>query len=411
MTQDQFYKQTISFTLNRQSYSFNVSQELFSSHAIDAGTQRLLRTLLHPIFSAHPVHSIQTNRQTPKKILDLGCGYGPIGIVLAQQNPQAEVHFVDRDALAIEYAKQNVNQNKLKNKCRFYASLGYDSVKDNNFDLIVSNIPAKVGEQVLEHFLYDAQQHLSKNGSVAIVVVEEINKIANKLLTENENIKITLKKSWPGHHVYHYEFLTSASQTTPPAFESGKYVRAKHNFYWDNHEFQLTTTYHLREFDQLGFDTQLLLNNLENVAAPVQSVIVINPGQGYIPLAVAKKTIPQKIILVDRDLQALKTSRANLVQAEYPAENIILNHQVNWDIEAKPISALIGVIPEKQSIQVYEMWLEQASEILESMGQLLLSSTSTTIYKLEKINKKQKHFEVVAREKNKGMSCVLLQKR
>lgn len=143
----------------------------------------------------------------------------------------------------------------------------------------------------------------------------------------------------------------------------------------------------------------------------MQSVIVINPGQGYIPLAVAKKTIPQKIILVDRDLQALKTSRANLVQAEYPAENIILNHQVNWDIEAKPISALIGVIPEKQSIQVYEMWLEQASEILESMGQLLLSSTSTTIYKLEKINKKQKHFEVVAREKNKGMSCVLLQKR
>lgn len=399
MPSDPYYKQTICFSLNKQDYSFNVSQELFSSHAVDNGTQRLLRTFLQPAISP------------PKKILDLGCGYGPIGIVLGKQYPQAEVHFVDRDALALEYAKQNVVLNHVQNPTFFYASLGFDNVKDKDFDLIVSNIPAKVGERVLKHFLADAQHHLANNGLVAIVVVEEINALVHRLLTENENIRIWLNKSWSGHHVYHYKFLSAVETSSHSAFESGKYDRMLQFFPWNKHNFQLNTTHHLREFDQLRFDTKLLLDNLAKIPPTQPSVMIIYPGQGHIPLAVAEKLNPQKISLVDRDLQALKTSKKNLVEAEFSAESIRLHHQIDWEVEMESISALIGLIPEKQNPQVYEMFLKQARELLSKKGVMLICSSSTTLFRIEDINKQLKLFKVIAREKNKGMSCVLFGKR
>jgi len=67
---DPFYKKTIQFEFKKHVLKFNASQDLFSSQSIDKGTQRLLRTFL----------PIETKKS--KKILDLGCGYGPIGISL-----------------------------------------------------------------------------------------------------------------------------------------------------------------------------------------------------------------------------------------------------------------------------------------------------------------------------------------
>ena len=125
---------------------FRVSQALFSSHQIDTGTQRLLKTVLDFPFDEGG------------KILDLGCGYGPIGLTLAKRNPGSFVHMVDRDILAVDYARQNGILNGLDN-CIAYGSLGYDDVTEHDFDLIISNIPGKAGETVITALLEDARYY------------------------------------------------------------------------------------------------------------------------------------------------------------------------------------------------------------------------------------------------------------
>jgi 16S rRNA (guanine1207-N2)-methyltransferase len=81
-----YFKKEIPFRYKNQQLLFRVSQDLFSSQIIDYGTQRLLRTL-----NNEQVHF--------NKLLDVGCGYGVIGISLKKTNPSAIVHMIDKDML------------------------------------------------------------------------------------------------------------------------------------------------------------------------------------------------------------------------------------------------------------------------------------------------------------------------
>ncbi|MEJ7654646.1 MAG: methyltransferase [Chloroflexia bacterium] len=161
MNQDPYFKKVIPFVHGDVSLTFRVSQDLFSSYDVDVGTRFLLRTLATEGVSGG------------RAILDLGCGYGPIGLTLGKVNKDAEVHMVDRDALAVECARQNAELNELPD-AQVYGSLGYYDVRKSDFDLIVSNIPAKAGEPVVTHLLRGAAPSLAPGGLVAVVVVTRL---------------------------------------------------------------------------------------------------------------------------------------------------------------------------------------------------------------------------------------------
>lgn len=72
---------------------FKTTYGMFSYKEIDQGTKLLINSI--DVTSA-------------KTILDLGCGYGPIGICLAKENPSADVYLVDRDFIAVEYAEKKL---------------------------------------------------------------------------------------------------------------------------------------------------------------------------------------------------------------------------------------------------------------------------------------------------------------
>jgi 16S rRNA (guanine1207-N2)-methyltransferase len=99
MLEDAYYKKTVVFNAWKQSLKFRVSQELFSSHDIDAGTKLLLRTV------------VEADYPKPGSILDMGCGYGPLGLTLGSLYRDASVHMVDKDALALNYSRQNAELN------------------------------------------------------------------------------------------------------------------------------------------------------------------------------------------------------------------------------------------------------------------------------------------------------------
>ena len=135
--------------------TFSATWGLFSPKAIDAGTQLLIEHL-----------DIQEN----DTCLDLGCGYGAIGITLAKCVQTATVYMVDKDFVAVDYAHKNVQQNRLQN-CHVLLSNGFSHLPDIQFDLIASNLPANVGKELLQIFLTDAKQHLKPDGRLYVVTI------------------------------------------------------------------------------------------------------------------------------------------------------------------------------------------------------------------------------------------------
>ena len=200
--QDVYFKKIIPFNFRKQSLRFRTSQELFSSHDIDLGTRFLLRTVLE---AGYP---------RPQRILDAGCGYGPLGLTLKKLYPDSLVHLFDRDALAVEYTRQNSELNGIPD-VEVYGSLGYDDVKRNDFDLILSNIPGKAGEKVIRYLLEDAACYLSPGGIVAVVIVEPLEGLVASVLEESPDIEILLRRKRPGHAVFHYRFTRRPPEDTP----------------------------------------------------------------------------------------------------------------------------------------------------------------------------------------------------
>jgi 16S rRNA G1207 methylase RsmC len=129
---------------------------VFSPRAIDDGTLLLMKYL---------------DIDECDKCLDLGCGYGPIGLSVAKSCPQGEVHMVDKDFVAVELSNNNAKLNHIDN-AKAYLSDAFLSVnKDNYFDQIISNVPAKVGREQLSIILYDAYDALKPGGKITFVTI------------------------------------------------------------------------------------------------------------------------------------------------------------------------------------------------------------------------------------------------
>lgn len=189
---DVYFKKEIVYPFAGQKFTFVIGNTLFSTFDIDHGTDILIRAI---------------TSNNPKRILDIGCGYGPLGIILAKNNPQAEVFMVDRDLLAVKYTNYNIVKNNLTNVFAL-GSLGIEAVKDKTFDLIVSNIPAKIGDEAIaQEFILEPYNLLNANGEYWIVVVSALNRLIPRLGREHKiNIEYVRKRR--GHTVYRIKKTT-----------------------------------------------------------------------------------------------------------------------------------------------------------------------------------------------------------
>lgn len=142
--------------LRGSEFSFRTTWGLFNPKRIDPGSR-----LLIDYVEAAP----------DANCLDIGCGYGPIGLALAKLCPEGQIHMVDKDFVAVDYAQKNAAQNGLEN-CHIYLSNGLSHVPaDLRFDRVVSNLPAKVGNELLSLFLHDARARLQPGGRLYVVTI------------------------------------------------------------------------------------------------------------------------------------------------------------------------------------------------------------------------------------------------
>ncbi|WP_130536462.1 class I SAM-dependent methyltransferase [Thiomicrorhabdus indica] len=151
-------KADIQFTevLKDKTLQFRSTWGIFSPREIDAGTHLLLKHL---------------DIKEDEIALDLGCGYGPIGLTIAACAPKGEIHMVDKDFMAVEYANRNAELNGL-NHAKAYLSNGLSNVpKDLQFTTVVSNVPAKVGKEMLSIMLHDIHAQLAPGGQLVVVTI------------------------------------------------------------------------------------------------------------------------------------------------------------------------------------------------------------------------------------------------
>lgn len=145
------------------SLEFKTTWGLFSPEAIDTGTEMLLDALE----KANGDEAVKTKAD----ILDLGCGYGPIGIALGKIATGGKIHLIDKDFVAVEYAKKNASLNGVAN-AECYLSNGFSAVpKGAKFDLIVSNLPAKISKEFFWILFAEASEHLKPGGQFVVVTI------------------------------------------------------------------------------------------------------------------------------------------------------------------------------------------------------------------------------------------------
>ncbi len=155
-------------TLRGQHLTFHTTWGLFSPKGVDEGSRLLLDHL-----------EIKADDHT----LDLGCGYGPLGLTLAKLAPEGTSVLVDKDFVAVEYSRKNAELNGIRNT-EIFLSNGFDQIGDRRFDLIVSNLPAKTGKELYYLYFHDALARLNPGGSIYVVTISGLRKFIAKAFQE-----------------------------------------------------------------------------------------------------------------------------------------------------------------------------------------------------------------------------------
>ena len=180
-------KQIKAYLLERP-FIFNTTWGLFCPEEIDVGTKLLLKaiseqekidTILRGNSSSEVDSGIKSTASTPS-ILDIGCGYGPIGIPLARVYPEASVDLIDKDFVAVDYTKKNITENKASNAHAFLSN-GFSHIpKEKIYQLIASNLPAKVSKEFFWILFGEAFDHLEKDGYFVVVVIKQLEIMVRK---------------------------------------------------------------------------------------------------------------------------------------------------------------------------------------------------------------------------------------
>ncbi|MDA0677128.1 MAG: methyltransferase, partial [Chloroflexi bacterium] len=379
---------------------FATSQNLFSSNTIDPGTNLLLRMV-----AAHAGRTFQ-------RALDVGCGYGVIGSSLVASGIANSADMVDRDALAVAFARKNINLNGQAN-VRAFASLGYDDVPVGpGYDLVVSNLPGKAGESVLRHLLSGARDHMMPDGQVWVVGVTPLRDFIETTLCDS-GASIIQVEHGPRHSVY--GFHPGAESQLPPesdpsdSIASGVYVRGSVDFEVGNRSYALKTNRGVPEFEEISYPTRLLLEQLYVVRKRrFSAVAVFNVTHGYVPLSILAARMASQADMSDRDLLALRSAEHNLAASGFDCPATALHHDFAWLPQGDSQFDLVaGTLRGDEPDTALESGIAEIAMRLVPDGVAMIAGGSTPITRMLKVLDGIRWIIVTDRKRYRGSSVAV----
>jgi len=369
------------------------SHGLFSSHHVDDGTMLLLKTLAQQ--NAVPASG---------RVLDAGCGTGPLGLALKKFRPALEVTARDRLALAVAFTAENARINGLAVDVAPGVLL---QDVPGPWDLIVSNLPAKAGEPVLADFVRRSMTLLGPQGLVAVVVVEPLAPWFGSEL-DRTGAQRVYEEVGPGYRVFHYrgaEVSSGADPALGPTFP-GSYPRAEVRWVLGPRSFVQKTFYGLPNFDSLDFRTQVTLDVLEGVTLKGDGV-VWEPVQGHLATWADAVAAPGAIVhLAGNDGLGLAAAAQNLHRQNFVTHPVCgIDHltlgtgSLGW--------ALVQLHPEPE-IPWVDTTRAALARLLAPGATLMINGSSTD---LTRFLERHQGFRKLTDVRNKGWRAVVLERQ
>lgn len=147
-------KRIIKYTVNSHYFEITSDIGVFSKNELDPGSELLIKTAIKEGINGD--------------LLDVGCGYGPIGITLSKICDLNKVDFIDVNLRALNLTKENAAKYQIKN-FNVFESNGFENVKDL-YDYILINPPIRAGKEVIFKMFEDSIKYLKKDGILMIVI-------------------------------------------------------------------------------------------------------------------------------------------------------------------------------------------------------------------------------------------------
>jgi 16S rRNA (guanine1207-N2)-methyltransferase len=145
-------------TLRGRSFEFLTSASVFSKRRVDLGTRLLIESMVLPESGF---------------VLDVGCGYGAVGIVAAALNPKLRVVMTDVNMRAVRLARKNVELNKVPNAEARYGFF-YEPVEGLVFDCVLSNPPVSAGMETVKSIVKQAPKVMADKATFQMVIRSKI---------------------------------------------------------------------------------------------------------------------------------------------------------------------------------------------------------------------------------------------
>lgn len=147
-------RQEFDIALRGFNFRFTSDAGVFSRDGVDYGSRVLIEHMEIP---------------PNARVLDIGCGYGPIGLTAARLAPQGHVTMIDINERAVELAKHNAKANGIHN-VTFASSDLFSSVAGETYDVILTNPPIRAGKAVVHQLFSESYQHLEAGGATWVVI-------------------------------------------------------------------------------------------------------------------------------------------------------------------------------------------------------------------------------------------------
>ncbi|NWL90073.1 MULTISPECIES: class I SAM-dependent methyltransferase [unclassified Paenibacillus] len=128
---------------------------VFAKGGVDYGSRTLIEAMEVPVSA---------------EVLDVGCGYGPIGLTAAKLASQGHVTMIDVNGRAVELARENAQNNKIENVTILESDLFAALDATSQFDVILTNPPIRAGKEVVHSIFEGAYERLRSGGSLWIVI-------------------------------------------------------------------------------------------------------------------------------------------------------------------------------------------------------------------------------------------------